>query len=115
MTQQNLTSSTDLPPQFALFQLATGHYISQAIHVAAELGIADLLAEGAQRGDVLAKATGTHKASLTRVLRLLASVGVLNETENGAFTLSPIGECLRTDRPGAFRSVARLFARRASH
>ena len=69
---------TSLPPPVRLYQLATGHYVSQAIYVAATLGIADRLATGPQRHDDLARATGAHAASLGRVLRLLASAGVLN-------------------------------------
>ena len=74
-----MTSSArpvDLPPPVILYQLASGHYISQAIYVAATLGIADLLGKGPRRHDDLAKATGTHAPSLRRVLRLLASAGV---------------------------------------
>jgi hypothetical protein len=32
-----------LPPPMALFRMASGFYVSRAIHVAAKLGIADLL------------------------------------------------------------------------
>lgn len=100
--------STQFPPQVVLFELATGHYLSQAIYVAATLGIADLLADGPCDAGRLATATGTHAPSLRRVLRLLASRGVLAETASGAFELTPIGACLRSG-PGSFRSVARLF------
>ena len=64
-----------LPP--VLFQMATGHWLSQAIYVAAKLGIADLLENGPQSSVVLAAATGSHTRSLFRVLRALSSVGVL--------------------------------------
>jgi hypothetical protein len=99
---------TQLPPPVLLFQMATGHYVSQAIYVAAELGIADRLAGGPQAHDELAKATGTHAPSLRRVLRLLASAGVLAETDDGRFELTPIGACLQSG-PGSFRAVAQLF------
>ena len=39
---------TQLPPPLALYQIATGHYLSQALHVAAKLGIADHLTDGPQ-------------------------------------------------------------------
>ena len=100
---------TQLPPPVVLYQMATGHYVSQAIYVAAKLGIADLLGNGPQRHDELAKATGTHAPSLRRVLRLLASTGVLRETDGGSFELTPLGSCLRSG-PGSFRAVAQLFA-----
>jgi hypothetical protein len=46
-----------LPPPMALFRMASGFYVSRAIHVAAKLGIADLLAEGPQCCGELAKVT----------------------------------------------------------
>jgi SAM-dependent methyltransferase len=103
-------ATQELPPPVALFQMVTGYYISRAIYVVATLGIADLLAHGPQPSSALAKATGTHAESLTRVLRLLASVGVFTEQEDRCFALTPLGECLRTGVPGSMRSAALLFA-----
>ena len=103
-------ATQELPPPMALFQMVTGYYISRAIYVAATLGIADLLAHGSQPSSALAKATGTHAESLTRVLRLLASVGVFTEQDDRCFALTPLGECLRTGVPGSIRSAALLFA-----
>jgi hypothetical protein len=56
-----------------LYQLASAHYVSQALYVAAHLGIADFLADGPKTHQTLAVETATHAASLHRVLRLLAS------------------------------------------
>jgi hypothetical protein len=92
--------------------MVTGYYISRAIHAAAELGVADLLSQGPRHYEDLAKATGTHAASLNRVLRLLASVGVFAEEEDGRFALTPIGQCLRAGVPGSMRAAARLFGGR---
>ena len=103
-------ATQELPPPAVLFQMVTGYYISRAIYVAATLGIADLLAHGPQPSSTLAKATGTHAESLSRVLRLLASVGVFTEQDDRCFALTPLGECLRTGVPGSMRSAALLFA-----
>jgi hypothetical protein len=97
------------PPPIALFRLATGYYVSCAIHAAARLGIADLLKDGPQSHEALAATTGTHAASLRRVLRLLVSAGVLVEEEDGRFSLTAIGACLREDVPGSMRAAALLF------
>jgi SAM-dependent methyltransferase len=99
-----------LPPQLVLYQMAIGHYFSRALHLAAKLGVADLLKDGARRAEDLAQATDTHAPSLRRVLRLLASVGVFDELEDGRFALTPVGECLRADVPGSSRAMAQLFA-----
>src|SRR5262245_35155132 len=100
---------TELPPPVVLYDIATAHYRSQALYVAAELGIADLLADGPVAADALAARTGTHAPSLRRVLRLLASTGVFTEEADGRFALTPVGAFLRTG-PGSFRASARLFA-----
>lgn len=99
-----------LPPQVVLYQLATGHYVSRALHLAAKLGLADRLRDGARSADTLARATGTHAPALRRVLRLLASRGVLAERADGAFALTPLGDALRTDVPGSAHSMVKLFA-----
>jgi hypothetical protein len=52
--------NAQLPPPMVIYQLASAHYISQALYVAAHLGLADLLADGAQTPEALAVKTGTH-------------------------------------------------------
>jgi hypothetical protein len=84
-------------PTVTLRRLANGYQVTQAIHVAATLGIADLLRDGPRDSEALARETATHAPSLHRVLRALASVGVLHEDEDGRFALTAIGECLRSD------------------
>jgi O-methyltransferase domain/Dimerisation domain len=105
-------SASELPPPLTLFRMVTGYYVSQALYVAAELGIADLLAEGPRHYGDLAKATATHAPSLNRVLRLLASAGVFTEEDNGHFALTPVGACLRTGVPGSMRAATLLFGGR---
>jgi Dimerisation domain len=56
------------PP--VLFQMATGYWASQAIYVAAKLGIADLLKDGPQSCVSLATATGSDAPSLFRLMRI---------------------------------------------
>jgi O-methyltransferase domain/Dimerisation domain len=87
------------PPTVAMRRLANGYQVTQAIHVAASLGIADLLRDGPQDSETLAAATASHAPSLHRVLRALASVGVLHEDDDGGFALTAIGACLRSDAP----------------
>ena len=102
-------STQEIPPPVALFRMVTGYYVSRAIYVVAKLGIADHLSEGPRRVDDLAEATGTHAPSLKRVLRLLASAGLLTEEADGRFALTPIGACLRAGVPGSMRAAALLF------
>jgi predicted O-methyltransferase YrrM len=99
-----------LPPGVVLYQMAVGHYVSRALHLAAKLGVADLLAGGPRGASDLAEETATHAPSLRRVLRLLASVGVFEEREDGRFALTPLGDALRSDAPFSSRASVMLFA-----
>jgi SAM-dependent methyltransferase len=96
----------ETPPARALLRLITGYWVSRAIYVMAKLGIADLLRHGSQDSDGLAQATGTDARALYRVLRTLASVGVLVEDEAARFGLTPMGACLQAGVPGSFRAWA---------
>jgi len=92
----------------AVLRMIWGIHISRAVYVAAELGIADLLAGGPMTAGQLARATQAHEPSLYRVLRLLASLGVLAEQEDHSFGLTVLGERLRADVPASMRSWAML-------
>jgi O-methyltransferase domain/Dimerisation domain len=85
------------PPSTELRRLINGYQVSQAIHVAAALGIADLLAGGPRDSDDLAAATKSDARALYRLLRALAAVGVLREEEGRRFSLTSLGDGLRSD------------------
>ena len=91
-----------------LIAMASGAWVSQMIHVAAELGLADAMASGEQPLEQLAQGCGVHGPSLFRLLRGLASVGVFAETRPGHFGLTPLAELLRSDHPQSLRQFARL-------
>jgi SAM-dependent methyltransferase len=90
----------------AMLPMIWGIHISRAVYVAAELGIADLLADGPVSSADLARATRTHEPSLYRVLRLLAALGVLDMVQPRSFGLTPLGDRLRSDAPACVRSWA---------
>ncbi len=91
------------PP--VLFQMATAYWVSQAIYVAAKLGIADLLQDGLRSSAALAAETGSDAPSLFRVLRALSSVGVFSQLGKDCFALSRLGDALRSDVPGSLRAI----------
>ena len=76
-------------------RLINGYQVSQAIHVAATLGVADELADGPRAIGDLASATATHAGALHRLLRALAAVEVVREEDDGRFGLTDLGEALR--------------------
>ena len=95
----------------SLHRLIGGAWSTQAIGVAAELGIADLVAGGAQDASALADRLGCDRASLQRLLRALATLGILREPAPSRFELLPRGELLRRDVPGSLRAWAVWSAR----
>jgi SAM-dependent methyltransferase len=89
------------PPPPLLFQMASSYWLSQAIYVAAKLGIADLLVDGPQSCATLAAVTRSDEASLFRVMRALASAGIFSHLEDGRFALSQLAEGLQSAVPGS--------------
>jgi hypothetical protein len=92
-----------------LRQLIMGFRITQLIYVAAKLGLADQLQQGPQPPHLLAQAVGAEPRSLYRLLRALASLGIFEETADGAFALTPLAELLQTNVTGSLRSLAVLY------
>ncbi len=92
-----------------LLDLVTAYYASNAVHAAAELRLADHLADAGTAGE-LAAATGADAGALERLLRLLAAYGVLTQPEPGRFALTEVGQHLRADAAVSLRDVALQFA-----
>jgi hypothetical protein len=85
-----------------------GFVVSQAIYVAATLGIADQLAEGPRSATELAGAVdAADPDGLYRLLRLLAGHSIFAELPGGQFTNSGQSELLR-EGPGSLRPLAML-------
>lgn len=92
-----------------LRQLIMGFRVTQLIHVAAKLDIADHLRLGPRTPHQLAQVVGAEPRALHRLLRALASLGIFAETEAGAYELTPSAQLLRSDVPGSLRGIALLY------
>jgi O-methyltransferase domain/Dimerisation domain len=105
MTEQHseATAPAALPADLQILEMASAPFITQALYVAAKLGIADLLRDGPKTAGELAGATDTDERSLYRILRALASVGVFSETGNRTFVNTAASETLRSDAPNSTR------------
>ena len=97
------------PTSLALRRLVNGYQVTQAIHVAAKLGLADHLADGPRTSDDLARATDADPSALYRLLRALAALGVFVEHPDRQFELSAMGDFLRRDHPLSLNPAARMF------
>jgi hypothetical protein len=94
-----------------LLQLINAYQISQAIHVAATLRVPDHLRGGPLNCEELARLTNSHAATLYRVLRALAAIGIFHEERDRRFALSPLAEGLRTDSTASRNAWAQFVAR----
>ena len=103
-----MPSPNDQPSQNLLLGMAIGYMMSRAVHVAAEMGIADLLNDGPKSVEELARATGARPQPLYRLLRALAGNGIFAEDSSGRFELTPPAAWLRSGIPGSLRDAVRV-------
>ena len=85
--------------------MATAHWVSQIVYVAAKLSLADHLAETPKSAEELAGKTGTHAPSLYRLMRALANLGILTENAKRCFALTPLGDALNPVKKKKNRSL----------
>jgi ubiquinone/menaquinone biosynthesis C-methylase UbiE len=99
-------TTTSVNPTQAVLQVIAGFWLSRCVYIAAKLGLADLVKDGARTPAELAALTGTHAPALYRVLRALASTGWLQEDGDGRFGPTPLTVGLQSDAPGSLRALA---------
>ncbi|WP_167025458.1 methyltransferase [Chryseobacterium sp. Tr-659] len=85
---------------FKMFEILGGLWITGCVKTAAELNIADSLAEGPKAISLLAKQTQSDEIQLYRIMRALSSVGIFEESEHKTFALNDLGAALQTNVPG---------------
>jgi hypothetical protein len=93
--------SESLAPDDAAWQLVTASWITHAARTMADLELADHLAAGPMTIEALATASGAHAPSLSRLVRALVGLGFIARVDDERFTLTPMGEYLRSDIPGS--------------
>lgn len=92
-----------------LLQLLGGFMQTQALAVVARLGVADIVDDEPVHVTELAARIGAHPASLHRLLRMLAGIGVFDEVEPGSFIATRLSDGLRTDAPESVHHLAIAF------
>jgi hypothetical protein len=97
-----------------LLRMINGFQLSQAIHAAAVLGLADRLNSGLRTTAELAEATTTDPAALYRLMRALAAIGIVDEDADHCFVLTALGSHLREDVAGTQAPMAIMIGQ-ASH
>jgi hypothetical protein len=89
----------------ALLEIIYGYKRTQALFVAAKLGIADILSNGPKTADELAKATSANSLSIYHLMRLLVSMGIFSAQKNDKFKLNSMGKYLLTGTSDSLRGT----------
>lgn len=96
-------------PTDQMLQLLFGKHITYSISGAARIGVADHMEAAPLPVDELAAKTQADAGALYRVMRMLAGVGVFKEWPGKRFSLTPVGETLKTGAPGSLRYLAMMW------
>src|SRR3954464_12553268 len=95
-------------PAQTVLSLSTAYWASRCLHLAAELGVADVLGEEPQTAEALASALGVKADPLGRMLRCLTNHGMF-EMRDGKFGHSPASRLLRSDARPSLRALPRMM------
>ena len=101
---------TAVSPQEQILGIVNNHWQSCCVGAAAQLELADLLADGPLHVDILAERTKTHGPSLYRMLRALESTGIFTQTAPRVFGNTPASDCLRRNMRGIQLGLDSLHA-----
>ena len=104
MSDNNPVASQALPPHVQLIQMGAAFWVSRVVYAAAKLGLADQLAAGPKNATELAGPMQVHAPSLHRLMRTLASLGLLTKRPEQRFALTALGEALKTGARGSARA-----------
>lgn len=107
MTAHHDTDTLAMAPRghAQLLELAMAYRASQIVHTAASLGIADEMGDQAISAPILAERLGLLERPLYRFLRTLGSLGIVKETVDHNFRLTPLGEGLKSNHPAGVRNA----------
>src|SRR5688500_4260104 len=87
-----------------LLDIVSGSWKTQAVYVAARLGVADRLHDSPRSSADLSAETGAHGPTLGRLLRALAAIEMVRRRPDGAFELTATGSLLRKDTPDSLHA-----------
>jgi C-methyltransferase len=100
------------PAPAAMLEMILANWTSQAITVAAQLGVADALASGPLPIDELAARVGADADALRRLLRALVGRGIFRLRRDGRYELNTLADTLRSDAPVSVACAAQFYGSR---
>jgi hypothetical protein len=101
---QKIPSKTT-PPPFRLMQIGSLFWQSRALYVATRLGVADVIGDAEKSTQEIAAELNLHEDHLYRLLRMLESLGIFEETSPRCFRNNKTSACLRGDNPQNVRAI----------
>jgi SAM-dependent methyltransferase len=101
-----ITTPDDAAVRAELSEMLFGFMRTQALSVAAKLGIADAIGDEARDVGDIARQVGAHEPSLYRLLRFLASEGVFEEVEPMRFARNRLSDGLLSTAPLTLHHLA---------
>ncbi len=106
MSDTNASLPDAVPADVQIMDMSfTNLVIARILYIITKLGIPDLLRDGPCKSEDLARATESHPRMLYRLLRAAGNAGLLSESQDHAFSLTPLADLLRADVPGSMRSL----------
>ena len=93
------------PPPFRLMQIGSAFWHSRALYVAARLDVAGALGDRTLHAGEIAAAVHADADAVARLLRLLAALGIFEETAPRHYRNNATSACLRGDHPQSVRAM----------
>ena len=101
---QAISSKVTSPP-FRLMQIGSAFWQSRALYVAARLDIATMLGDQELDTDGIGARVAANADATARLLRMLAAIGVFEESAPGVFRNNKLSAFLRADNPKGVRAM----------
>jgi hypothetical protein len=92
-----------------LVDMINGFMVTQVVRAAADLRLADHLADGAKTAAEVAALESSDPATTYRLMRVCVSLGLLVQEGDGYFATTPMGQLLRTGINDSLRDMAMAY------
>jgi hypothetical protein len=95
--------------RMALLGMIHGYWISQVVRTAADLRLAEHLADGPLSAQQVAVLESSDPRTTYRLMRACAGLGLLSYDGDGNFSVTPMGALLHSGSPDTLRDTALVF------
>ncbi|MBG0857502.1 methyltransferase [Streptomyces spinoverrucosus] len=92
-----------------IVRLVFGSMAAQTVRAAVRLRVVELIGDKRRRAAEVAADAGAEPQPMTRLLRALTGLGLLEEHTPGSFSVAPAGALLDPHHPDALTSFVRVF------